>query len=115
MSYVRNATTHSIIARNVRRVWGPWERVAGFIGRARVRPDEGLWFDRCWAVHTVGVRVPLDILFLDRDGRIVEIAAGVPPSRWAVTCAGAFSVVEFGAGAVAANRARVGDQIILSS
>ena len=112
---VRNATTDAILARNVVRARGPLERVLGFMGRKRVAPDEGLWFDRCWAIHTIGVRVPLDVLFLDKSGRVLELAVGVPPARWAVACPRAYSVLELGHGAIEASDVLVGDQIVLSS
>ena len=114
MACVRNLTTNAVIATNVARAKGPLERIIGFMGRGRIAPDDGLWFDRCWAIHTVGVRAPLDVLFLDRGGRVVEIAVGVRPARWAVTCPRAYSVVELGHGAIEAADILLGDQIILS-
>ncbi|GAC1389332.1 MAG: hypothetical protein NVSMB31_05170 [Vulcanimicrobiaceae bacterium] len=114
MPYVRNATTNAILASNVVRASGALARVIGFMGRKRIAPSEGLWFDRCWAIHTVGMRVMLDVLFLDRGGRVVEIAVGVPPSRWAVACPRAHSVLELGHGAIAASDVLLGDQIVLN-
>lgn len=113
MSSVRNITTDKMLATKVSVARKPWERMIGFIGRTSIEPDEGLWFDRCWAVHTVGVRTPLDILFLDRHGRVVDMAVGVPPSRWAVTCPHAYSVLELGCGAIASGDVLIGDQITL--
>ncbi len=69
------------------------------MGRSRVQPDEGLWFDRCWAVHTMFVRVPLDVIWLDKNLRVVEISINVRPWRMAVTCPKAYSVLELGSGA----------------
>lgn len=112
---VRNATTDAVLARSVVRARSPWERMVGFMGRETVDRDEGMWFDRCWAIHTLGVRVKLDVLFLDKGGRVLELAVGVPPSRWAVTCPRAHSVLELGHGAIAASDVLVGDQIVLSS
>jgi hypothetical protein len=88
-----------VIARGVNDARGPLTRILGLMGRAAVRPDEGLWFDRCWAVHTMFVRVPLDIVWLDKDLRVVELAINVRPWRMAVTCPRAYSVLELGSGA----------------
>ena len=87
-------------------------RAAGFIGRRHIAPWEGLWFDRCRAIHTLGVRAPLDVLFLDDRGRVLEIAV-VPPAKLAVINPHAATVVEFGHGAIVKGNVAVGDQIVL--
>jgi uncharacterized protein len=35
----------------------------------------------CRSVHTFGMRFALDVVFLDGAGRVVDVAAGVPPRR----------------------------------
>lgn len=115
LSYVRNATTDAILARRVVRASSAWSRTVGFIGRKRITPDEGMWFDKCCAIHTVGLRVPIDVLFLDRAGRVLEIAVGVPPARLAIVCTRAYSVLELGHGAIAASDILLGDQMVFHS
>lgn len=43
----------------------------------------GLLIPRCSGVHTFGMRFPLDLVFLDRDGRPCSIRRAVPPRRFA--------------------------------
>jgi len=75
--------------------------------RSAIAGDEGLWIPRCRAVHTLGMRVPLDVVFLDRDGRVVRIEAGVPPGV-ARRRAQAHAVAEFAAGFALANALALG-------
>src|SRR6478735_11463480 len=35
----------------------------------------------CRSVHTVGMRFALDLIWLDRDGRVVRVDLGVAPRR----------------------------------
>jgi uncharacterized membrane protein (UPF0127 family) len=56
-----------------------------------------LHFPRCRSVHTFGMRVALDLVWLDWDGRPVRVDRAVPPRRTR-TCLAASSVVEVGAG-----------------
>jgi uncharacterized protein len=65
----------------------------------RRRPPDGwaLLFPRCRSVHTFGMRFPIDVVFLDADGRVVRIAGAVPPGR-VVVCRGAAAAVEARAG-----------------
>jgi uncharacterized protein len=43
----------------------------------------GLLIPRCSSVHTFGMRFPLDLVFLDREGRPCSIKREVPPRRFA--------------------------------
>ncbi len=94
---MRNATRESILARNVALASDACARAKGLLGRASLEPDEGLWIERCSAVHTIGMRATLDLLFLDRQQRVLRIVFGVRPNRLAIVCWGAASVVELGA------------------
>jgi uncharacterized protein len=58
---------------------------------------EALRIPRCRSVHTFGMRFPLDLIFLDADGRPVRVARDVPPWR-VVSCRGASEVIETRAG-----------------
>ena len=50
-------------------------------------------FPRCSSVHTCFMRSPIDVAFIDRDGRVLSVCQGAPP--WRVrTCRGAASVLE---------------------
>ena len=56
------------------------------LGLAHLDGDEagaGLLIPRCSSVHTFGMRFPLDLVFLDRDGRPCSSRREVPPRRFA--------------------------------
>ena len=59
----------------------PWERARGLLGRDGLLPDTCMGFARCRALHTIGMRFPLDILFTDRSGNPVKVLHRVPPGR----------------------------------
>jgi uncharacterized membrane protein (UPF0127 family) len=56
-----------------------------------------LHIPKCKSVHTVTMRFPLDLIWLDKQGRVVRVDHGVPPLRMK-SCLRASSVVEAGAG-----------------
>jgi uncharacterized protein len=68
-------------------------RLIGLACLDRERAGRGLLIPRCSAVHTFGMRFDLDLLFLDRDDRVVELRRSVPPRRLA-RCAGADATLE---------------------
>jgi len=63
----------------------PQEQGYGLMNRAELGPDRGMIFPfdaprdaSFWMKNTL---IPLDIIWLDEDWRIVSIAAAVPPCR----------------------------------
>ncbi len=65
------------------------------LGLALLRPGaaDGLLIPGCRSVHTIGMRFPLDLHFLDADGTTVSRQCAVPPGRF-VREPGARSVLE---------------------
>ena len=84
------------------------DRRNGLIGRADL--DGAFVIDRCRWVHTIGVRFPLDIAYLDGSGTVLKI---VTMRRWRMGApvAQARTVVEARAGAFARWGLHVGDLV----
>ena len=72
------------------------ERRRGLLGRDDV--TGALLIERCRCVHTVGMRFDLDVAYLDRDHRVLDIVT-MPPGRLGMLRLGARSVIEARAGA----------------
>lgn len=81
----------------------PWSRLRGLLARPRLRGDaqQALWLRPCGSVHTVGMAYPLDIVFLDRAGRVLDWCEGLLPWR-ARRCKGATQTIELAPGGIAA-------------
>jgi len=73
-------------------------RLIGLLGT--VRPDRkwALFITPCTGVHTIGMRYPIDILFLDRDGRVLQKVDELKPNRWHKSTVPSASVLELVAG-----------------
>ncbi len=113
VAQLKNSTTGEVIASNVRYAETWWQRLAGFIPRSHVDPDEGLWFRDCWAIHTIGMRAHIDVIFLDGEGRIVRTHRSVPLQHPLLSCLSARNVVELGAGALDGRDLLAGDRLTL--
>ena len=72
-------------------------RLHGLARLPSLPPHYALHFPRCRSLHTMGMRFPLDLVWLDADGRPVRVDRDVAPRR-ARTCLRARSVVEVLAG-----------------
>ena len=89
-----------------------WPRFRGLLGRRELTRGEGLWLRPCRAVHMMGMRFPLDIAFVDREGVVVAAYSNLRPgarTRWHRRAQGA---LELPAGTLEASGTREGDQIV---
>jgi len=80
-------------------------RTRGLLGREGLAPGEGLWIAPCEWVHMFGMKFAIDLVVLDKAGRVVGTKTDLRPF-W-----GAHSTIELPVGAIAASETRKGDQI----
>jgi uncharacterized protein len=83
-------------------------RLKGLLGRRALSQDEGLMLEPAAAVHTWFMRFPIDVVFLDGDGRILRVVDSLGPWRL-VARRGAKSALQLPAGAIARCDLQVGD------
>lgn len=79
-------------ALDVRVARSPLARLLGLAG-LREPPPVALLLPGTRSIHTFGMRFALDLLWVDRDGRIVRVDRAVPPRR-VRACRAAHAVVE---------------------
>jgi uncharacterized membrane protein (UPF0127 family) len=86
-------------------------RMRGLLGRRDLPSGEGILLKPASSVHMAFMRFAIDAVFLDRELRVVKIAADLRPWRLA-GARGAKSVVELPAGEAARRGLNVGDRLI---
>ena len=84
----------------------------GLLGRSGLDPDGGMLIDSTPSVHMFFMRFPIDVVFLDRDWKVVSVRHGLRP--WRVAGArGAVAALELPAGAAVASGVQEGDVLVL--
>ncbi len=74
----------------------------GLLGRSGLEAGEGMLFPRTGSVHTMFMRFPIDVVFLDAELRVLSVREAVP--AWhAVKERGAKWTLELAAGEAANN------------
>ena len=97
-------------------VWraaNPWTRLRGLLGRKPLEPAaaEGLLIEPCSSVHTFWMGYPLDLIFFDRNSRVVSVCENVAP--WSARAArGARKTLELAAGSVMVFKPCIGEELI---
>lgn len=87
----------------VHRAHGFLSRLGGLLARPALEPEEALYLAPCASVHTLFMAYGIDLVFLDRAGRVLKIVPDLRPWRLAV-CWGAHAALELRAGEVARRR-----------
>ena len=107
---VRNQSRKTVLGDRVEIADTSAKRRTGLLKHTGLEPGEGLWIAPCEAVHTIGMKFPIDVLFLDKKRKILKIKNEMPRARMAV-CLRAHSVLELPSGMAAAMQTVVGDQL----
>lgn len=106
---ITNVTRGSVVADRAEIANTSEKRRAGLLQRSGLEPGEGLWILPCEAVHCFFMKFTIDVIFLDRQKRVVKLAPNLKPWRMA----GSFkarSVVELPAGRIEESGTRLGDE-----
>ena len=77
----------------------------------RLAQDHGLLLTRCGSVHSAFMRQTIDVIYLDRQGRVLRCVAALRPWR-ASLCPGAAHVLELAAGSIARYHIAPGDRLL---
>src|SRR5215467_5808745 len=61
-----------------------WTRLRGLIGVSAgdFGNGHGLWIVPCRGVHTLGMGFPIDVVYLDRALKVVDVQSAVKPWRF---------------------------------
>jgi uncharacterized protein len=75
-----------------------------------LRPGEGLWISPCEAVHTIGMKFPIDVVYLSKRHKILKIRKAMPVWRMSA-CLRAHSVLELPSGTCDQTGTTPGDEL----
>src|SRR5262245_46486192 len=103
-----NARTGEAVAETVEMADTRATRRRGLLGRDHLEPSSALLILPCFSVHTIGMRFPIDVLFINKEGVVVKIVRDMGPWRIAGAIR-ARAVVEVAAGSLHDRDVRVGD------
>ncbi len=87
------------IAHMVELAAGFWSRLVGLQFRRRLPHGRGLLIVPCRSIHTCFVRFALDVVFMDRQGVVLEVCRDVRPWRIVAGHRQAHAVLELPSGA----------------
>lgn len=87
------------------------KRFFGLMTMKELQSDEGLILAPCNGVHTFFMKFPIDVLYLDKDNRIIEIFTQVEPWRVLPASKNTCSVMELPGGTIAKTGTKKGHRL----
>jgi uncharacterized membrane protein (UPF0127 family) len=105
-----NLRTGSVIASVVEPALDSKSRRKGLLGRDGLADDHALVLAPCGAVHTIGMRFPIDVLFVAADGCVVKVVEHLRTWRMAAALQACITV-ELAAGSVRRTSILTGDRL----
>ena len=102
--------TGEVIAKQVERADTFWTRLKGLMFRRQLDPQTGLLLDPCPQIHTCFMRFDIDVLFLDKENRVVAVLEKIKPWRMSKFYGSARRTLELPGGRLQ-GRIRVGDAL----
>jgi uncharacterized protein len=108
-----NLTRNVPLATDLKIAQNHLTRLRGLIGVApeNFRNGAGLWIRPCRGVHTLAMRFPIDVVYLDQTGTVVHLEQDLHPWRFSPIRLRAASVLELPSRTVARTGTAVGHSI----
>ena len=112
---VFNQTRESFLSLNVTLKDTHVGRLKGLLGKLRLKGDEGIWIVPSQGVHTIGVLFAVDLIYLDRENRVIHLEESFGPFRIGPVRTAGASVLELPTRTIYSSHTQVGDQLSIYS
>lgn len=91
---------------------GFWSRLIGLLSKRSIEENEGLLIVPCTSIHTFFMRFTIDLVFLDKNNRVVGTCSNVYPNRIRFAPRKTHSVLEIAEGNVKKTGIHLDDLLI---
>lgn len=111
---VINLSKKTWLATKVRKADNFLTRLVGLLKRTQLGPEEALWLMPSKGIHTIGMKFPIDVVFLDKDFYVLGLISGMHPYRVSGVHMRGYSVIELPSGTLKKSRTEIGDKLEIS-
>jgi uncharacterized membrane protein (UPF0127 family) len=111
--YAFNRTRNAYLATHLSVAGTHWSRLCGLIGKDVVSfpAGNGLWIIPSRGVHTLAMKFPIDVLYLDANKFVVHVEQNLKPWRLARVSMRTASVLELPGDTLKSSGTAIGDEI----
>ena len=106
-----NKTKNTILAEYAVVADTPFKRIKGLLGKNDFKLGEALILKPCNSIHTFFMRFPIDVLFVDKENRLIKTTSLLPPFCLTPIYFRAHFAIELPAGTIQFTSTQEGDII----
>jgi uncharacterized membrane protein (UPF0127 family) len=111
---IRDETRDTLVAERCRVAESIIQRIFGLHLLPELQSGEGLLLPGSTTIDTTFMRYPIDLVFVNRSGRVTRTVPNLPPWRMVLRTGGGRDCIELPAGTVAAGGVQAGDELIFT-
>jgi hypothetical protein len=111
MYRIGNTTRGTVLAVEAEQARSYWARLRGLMFRNCLPANGGMVIEPNNSVHTFWMRFPIDVVFVDRQDRVVGLVNAMPPNRPYAGARRARRTIELPAGTIVRTQTVIGDQL----
>jgi len=112
-SVIINERNGSVVSQQTRYANTWMKRLVGLLSEKTMKSGDGLWILPCRSIHTIGMRFPIDVVFLDQNNRVKKLGKAIRPFRFCSAMKGTKSVLELPVGAITEAGLQPGDTLLV--
>ena len=106
-----NHTKNTILAEKVEVAHTLCKRMVGLLNRREFHRGEALIIKPCNSIHTLFMHFPIDVVFVDRQNRVIKIISRLKPWRLSGIYLSAQLCIELPAGTIESTHTCTGDPL----
>jgi hypothetical protein len=106
-----NQTKGTVLAENFFLADSILKRIKGLLGKASFNKGQALIIKPCNSIHTFFMRFPIDVLFMDKNNKVIQAIPGIKPFKLTSIYFQADHVIELPSGTIKDSLTSVGDKL----
>lgn len=108
---ILNSTRHTTVCTKTCFADTPGTRLVGLLNRTTISSDEALVITECRSIHMFFMRFAIDVIFADRNKKVVGIVKNIQPFFLSPYFFRAYYAIEGAAGMIEKSKTDLGDQL----
>ena len=106
-----NKTKNTLLAKDIVIANTPFKRMKGLLGKKEFREGQALILKPCNSIHTFFLRFAIDVLFVDKENKIIEAISCLKPFRLTRIYWVSALAIELPAGIILSRQTQAGDTL----
>jgi uncharacterized membrane protein (UPF0127 family) len=113
VAVVVNTTKGTTLASSAELATTYSQRRQGLLGRSSLEEGEGLIIHPCKGVHSFGMKFPIDVAYVSKDGKVIHTISPLFPNRLGLLMLRAAWILELPQGVLLRTETILGDMLTI--